>query len=150
MPHIGTVSPSTSARPLGSSAWTLQSSSIPRLNELGWIEYQLPDNTMYYVHPTRRMTTDIDMREDKKLDEVVIFLERHGGTVVPLGMELWIREGEHTKKGFSLKMFWVDHGRRTLVPHKEPRHGGRTEYDEDDREGLIRNKRWYHPDYLCF
>jgi len=127
------VSPSTSARPLGSSAWTLQSSSTPRLHELGWIEYRLPDNTVYYVHPTCRVTTDIDMREDKKLDSVVAFLERHRSTVVPLGLEMWIREGKYFKKGFPLKLllFWVDHGRRTVLPQQVPRHG-RNEYDLDD------------------
>jgi len=61
---------------------------------------------------------DVWREEDKKLDAVVAFLEQNGGTVVLLGLELWIREREVTKKRFTPKMFWVDHGRRTVVPHE--------------------------------
>ena len=146
-PHIGTDSPSSSARPLGSSARTLQSSIPRRLRKLGWTEYRLPDNTVYYVHPTRRITTDIDMREDKMLDRAVALLKRK---VVPPGLELWFREREHTKKAFFARMFWVDHGRRTVVHHQGPRHGGWAETANDDCKGLISNGRQYYVDYLCF
>jgi len=106
---------------------------------------------VYYVHPTRRVTTDIDMREDKMLDAVVAFLEHHSGPVVPLGLELWIREGEQIKKGFPPRMFWVDHGRRTVVLHQERqnRHGGRIENAEEDGKGLICNERRWS-DVFCF
>ena len=105
---------------------------------------------MYYVHPTRRVTTDLDMREDKMLDAVVAFLEHQAGTVVPLGMELWITEGGHNRKRFLPRIFWVDHGRRTVVLHQERRHGGRAETANDDCKGLICSEWRYYADYLCF
>ena len=33
------------------------SGAHPRLHTLGWLEYHLPDGTVYYVHPTSRVTT---------------------------------------------------------------------------------------------
>ena len=92
------------------------------------------------------------MREDKKLNAVVTFLGHHSGIVVPLGMELWIREGKSTKKGFFPKMFWVDHGQRTVVLHQEGQNGQgrRTENAAEDCKGLIHNEARHCSYYVCF
>ncbi|KAJ2929720.1 hypothetical protein H1R20_g7364, partial [Candolleomyces eurysporus] len=47
----------------------------PRLHELGWLEYHLPDGSFYYVHPTKKITTDVNLRDEKVLSEVTVYLE---------------------------------------------------------------------------
>ncbi|RDB19890.1 hypothetical protein Hypma_013085 [Hypsizygus marmoreus] len=100
-----------------SFAWPVQAAaSGPRLHDFGWIEYQLPDGTMYYVHPTRHVTTDIDLREDKKLDALTAYLEhRKDGAGAPAGVELWLREPVSPKRGFVPARFWVDHRQKILT-----------------------------------
>jgi hypothetical protein len=111
--------PPPSAAPV-SSVWPAPSSGGgPRLHELGWIEYQLPDGTVYYVHPTRRVTTDVDLRIESILDIVTAFLERQKDGIVQQGMELWIREGQTQKfksrQGILVPMrCWVDHRKRAV------------------------------------
>jgi hypothetical protein len=81
-----------------SSVWpTRASGSGPRLHDLGWIEYQLPDGTVYYVHPTRRVTTDVDLRIDSVLDIVTEYINRLRDGSAPQGMEMWVREGQAQK-----------------------------------------------------
>lgn len=105
-----------------SSVWPAQASgSGPRLHDLGWIEYHLPDGTAYYVHPTRRVTTDVDMRVDSVLDIVTAFLERQKNVSVLQGMEMWIR-GSLAQKSKSKSRqsvlvpvrCWVDHKKRVV------------------------------------
>ncbi|KAE9405550.1 hypothetical protein BT96DRAFT_812096 [Gymnopus androsaceus JB14] len=111
-------------------------SSTPRLNHLGWIEYALPDTTVYYSHPTLRVITDVDLRSITKLDAVTAYLEHrrlHDGSGTPPGFELWLRQndstgsgaahGKSTKKKRALgKMkefvpvrYWVDHRKRIVT-----------------------------------
>ena len=60
-----------------SSVWPTQASgSGLHLHDLRWIEYQPPDGTVYYVHPTRRVTTDVDLRIDSVLDIVMEYINR--------------------------------------------------------------------------
>jgi hypothetical protein len=81
-----------------SSVWpTRASGSGPRLHDLGWIEYQLPDGTVYYVHPTRRVMTDVDLRIDSVLDIVTEYINRLRDGSAPQGMEMWVREGQAQK-----------------------------------------------------
>jgi hypothetical protein len=45
---------------------------------LGWRHITLPDNTVYYfVHADMRVTTDIDLRVSKKLDNVTVYLQHN-------------------------------------------------------------------------
>ncbi|KAJ3746598.1 hypothetical protein DFH05DRAFT_1485883 [Lentinula detonsa] len=106
-------------------------SSMPRLHHLGWIEYALPDSTIYYSHPTLRVTTDVDLRSITKLDAVTAYLEHrrlHDGAGTPPGFELWLREGSSTDgKGIRKKRglgrtkefvpvrYWVDHKKRLVT-----------------------------------
>lgn len=95
-----------------------------RLRDLGWLEYVLPDATLYYVHPTLRVTTDIDLRQPKNLDAVTTFFDRQkdaGEHSVGGGMELWLREAPEPaskkKRGdwFVPLKAWVDHRKKTVV-----------------------------------
>ncbi|KAK0461163.1 uncharacterized protein EV420DRAFT_1640659 [Desarmillaria tabescens] len=83
-----------------SSFWPLPApSTAPKLNQLGWIEFSLPDSTVYYVHPTLRVTTDIELRNSKKLDLVTFYFENYKNELAPpSGMELWLRESARKKK----------------------------------------------------
>lgn len=70
---------------------------------------------MYYVHPTRRVTTDIDLRQNKILDAITAYFENYkdsGGA--PPGLEIWIRDAQVTKRGFAPERFWVDHRQRIV------------------------------------
>lgn len=138
-PYGVTVSPPTGQHvPLASSSRAFQptvTTTSARLHELGWIEYHLPDGVTYFVHPTRRIITDISLRDVRWLDSVNAYLERYVGTPVPVGMELWIKEGNYTKRGtFVPTNFWVDHGRRVALLDEETRSvdGKKKGAQEDD------------------
>lgn len=95
--------------------WPVQSSA--RLHNHGWIEYPLLDGTVYYVHPARRVTTDVDLRADSILDVVTAFLEQQKDEHVPQGVELWLREPESSKSKQNLFIpvkCWVDHRKWVL------------------------------------
>lgn len=114
--------------------------SIPRLHALGWIEYVLPDAAIYYVHPTMRVVTDIDLRSVRQLDLVMKYLDRGTsgeGFKVPQGCELWVRDAANGKKKDCVPVRnWVDHVKRfvSFEPPSE-RHGeGSQHLHEDDSE----------------
>ncbi|KAG6871670.1 hypothetical protein C0995_001613 [Termitomyces sp. Mi166 len=77
-------------KPGGKSDWLEWTTHQgPRLRDFGWIE----DSTIYYVHPTRRVTADIDLRDERQLDAINAYFERHGeGASAPAGLELWFGE----------------------------------------------------------
>jgi hypothetical protein len=116
------------------------SHSAHKLHELGWLEYALPDGTVYYVHPTRKITTDAGLRLDYVLDTVEVWCERHSDETHDVGVECWLREvdakeaakrakaaaakgGSSAAKGKAkgqfppvfLERYWVDHHARTVV-----------------------------------
>lgn len=106
--------PSISAGPSITS--DVATNSNTRLRSLGWLEYSLPDSTSYYVHPTLRITSDIDLRDTKKLDAVSSYID--GGQIqkLPVGTELWLRDGPSKKsKGdvFTAVRYWIDHEHRS-------------------------------------
>ncbi|KAL4257782.1 hypothetical protein AB1N83_010513 [Pleurotus pulmonarius] len=114
----------------------------PLLHQFGWIEYILPDSSFYYVHPTLRVTTDIDLRNIQNLDVVNKYLERKDGgssygygTVVSNGWEIWLREsGVKSKKKGGKDDFvkcWIDHKRRILTYNSPDGREGSHIEDED-------------------
>lgn len=96
----------------------------PRLHTLGWLEYHLPDGTVYYVHPTSRVTTDINLRSERMLNGVERYLADYSkdqsgsammeGTLAS-GGEIWLRDVGTAKSGLVLEKWWVDHRLRTVV-----------------------------------
>ena len=42
---------------LNTNSWHPHPAAHPRLHTLGWLEYHLPYGTVYYVHPTNKVTT---------------------------------------------------------------------------------------------
>jgi hypothetical protein len=51
-----------------------------RLQELGWLEYHLPDGSFYYLHPTRKIVTDMNLRLEKVLADVSSWIEMEMGS----------------------------------------------------------------------
>ncbi|KAG6809030.1 hypothetical protein H0H92_001884 [Tricholoma furcatifolium] len=85
----------------------------------GWIRYDLPDYTVYYVLPTRRMVVDIDLRDKGNFEFISEYLESHADTTdAPPGSELWlIQDGEPNDRSASrlpLRLL-VNHRQRTVV-----------------------------------
>ncbi|KAF8633517.1 hypothetical protein AX17_004430 [Amanita inopinata Kibby_2008] len=95
-----------------------------RLRELGWIEFHLPDASVYYVHPAQRIVADVELRSERLLDAVMKHLssEQHERSVeaAPGGgtAELWLRDGGNGKRGFVPVRWWVDHEERTVMVDK--------------------------------
>jgi hypothetical protein len=98
-------------------------SAHPRLHTLGWLEYHLPDGTVYYVHPTAKVTTEINLRSERMLTGVERFLadysEDQSGSAMEGTLdfcsEIWLRDVGTVRTGLVLERWWVDHRLRTVV-----------------------------------
>jgi hypothetical protein len=86
------------------------------MQALGWNEHVLPDAAVYFVHPTLRVITDIDLRNLKQLEIVTTYLDRDGeGFKVPQGCELWLRDAAEGKRRECVPVRnWIDHGNRSV------------------------------------
>ncbi|KAF8889391.1 hypothetical protein BD779DRAFT_1521262 [Infundibulicybe gibba] len=80
----------------------------------GWVEYLLPDESSYYVHPGHQITTDVDLRDEKMLGRVLACLEECNDVAGP-GQELWLRDVGSGEGGFVPLMCWVDHHERSVT-----------------------------------
>ena len=95
----------------------------PRLHTLCWLEYHLPDGTVYCVHPMNRVTTEINLRRERKLTDVELFLadcskDQSGSAMegrLTFSGEIWLRDVGTAKSGLVLERWWVDHRLRTVV-----------------------------------
>jgi len=113
-------------------------SAVPHLHELGWIEYHLPDGTFYYVHPTRRVTTDVNLRTEKVLNAVTAYLENDCEEVAPSGCELWLRDSNATRRSGGSRSLepqssWVNHHTRSVVIDAGYKGGKKRKSPEEDR-----------------
>ncbi|KAF9031909.1 hypothetical protein BJ165DRAFT_1535259 [Panaeolus papilionaceus] len=117
----------------------LTSQLQPRLHSLGWLEYHLPDGMFYYVHPTRKLVTDLNLRRDGVLDRVISWMDEDGreGESVGVFVEGWIVERvdglpkalggnkgktkrpERDPRAMVLERYWVDHHARSVVKDEE-------------------------------
>lgn len=132
----------TARGPAERNAWNARNahniSTMPRLHELGWIEYHLPDGTFYYVHPTRRVTTDVNLRIEKVLNAVTAYLENDCGEIAPSGCELWLRDSNTAlgsgRKSLEPQNSWVNHQTRSVVVDAGYKGGKKRKALEEDRE----------------
>ncbi|KAH9482108.1 hypothetical protein JR316_0004203 [Psilocybe cubensis] len=139
------AAPSTSWDLINSSKRNYGACDQLKLHELGWLEYSLPDGTVYYVHPTRKVTTDVNLRSETLLEAVELWLDerkgRDGDNENLAGIEAWLREVKNVGKKktggvqvqapvrksgasgkgkggsltFYFERYWVDHNVRTVV-----------------------------------
>ncbi|KAF8884966.1 hypothetical protein BD779DRAFT_744577 [Infundibulicybe gibba] len=77
-------------------------------NDHGWVEYSLPGETPYYVHPGRQVTTDVNLRDGRLLKAVMTHLGDRN--VAAPGRELWLRN-----TGEGEREWWVDHQRQLVT-----------------------------------
>ncbi|KDQ63953.1 hypothetical protein JAAARDRAFT_213726 [Jaapia argillacea MUCL 33604] len=112
------------------------------LQAQGWIEYVLPDSVVYFFHPSMHITTDINLRNSKKLDVVTAYLENglpEESGLPPMGWELWLRDaGSSHRQGhdFVPVKHWVHHGARVLS-FENPRDGDVTQSLSNDDSELL-------------
>lgn len=94
----------------------------PTFQSYGWEEYTLPDSTTYYAHAGKRVTTDISLKDSRKLTALTAYLDKkHTGDarVEREGLETWLHDHEEERTGampmdFVLVRCWVDHQKRKL------------------------------------
>ncbi|KAF8884339.1 hypothetical protein BD779DRAFT_1537099 [Infundibulicybe gibba] len=88
----------------------------------GWRECILPNRNLYYVHSTRQVVVDVDLRDDGILDAVMAHLEsRNDGALVPKHQELWLQNTGSHERGFVPLWCLVDHQERSATfdtPHE--------------------------------
>lgn len=104
------------------------------LQSLGWTEYLLPDSSVYYYHKEMRITTDIDLRKQNKLQSITEYLDRklpEEVALAPEGWELWIRDAETSKQGFSPVRSWVNHKAKALSFDPPPSPAGEADTSPD-------------------
>lgn len=89
------------------------------MHELGWIEYVLPDGGHYFVHPTLRATTDLDLNVPAKLLLVTSYFERYKNPQAD-GLELWLTARNDRKRDSALLEWWVDHSRHLVSSQLAP------------------------------
>ena len=85
---------------------------------MGWRHITLPDNSVYFYHPTLRVTTDIDLRTPSKLDAVTSYLQANSideSFLPPEGWESWLVHSNVGKK-YNPKPIssWVNHAEKIL------------------------------------
>ncbi|OBZ70382.1 hypothetical protein A0H81_09801 [Grifola frondosa] len=141
----GTSKFPVAAKPSNSTALVLptelsagESSGTIQLH--GWTAHILPDSSFYYSHADMRITTDIDLRDAKKLKAVTEYVERRLPEEValpPHGWELWLRDLGITKHDFVPVRNWINHKARMVSPDPPPTITGEgviaEQFRDDDR-----------------
>ncbi|KAI0677687.1 hypothetical protein C8Q78DRAFT_961672 [Trametes maxima] len=94
------------------------------IRTLGWTEYVLPDSSYYYFHTDSHVTTDIDLRNPKKLQVVTEYLEkklpREATMPPPQGWELWLKDVGVMKHEVVPVKSWVNHQLRIITSEPPP------------------------------
>jgi hypothetical protein len=106
---------------------------------LGWTEHILPDSSVYYSHRDLRVTTEVDLRNSKKLESVAEYLDKKRPTepaLPPPGWELWLRDNSRLQIDFIPVRCWVSHNDRvlTLEPPTAAATEAVTTLTDDERE----------------
>ncbi|KAI9509561.1 hypothetical protein F5148DRAFT_741679 [Russula earlei] len=90
--------------------------SVHRFASVGWQEYLLLDGKRYFSNAALRVVTDVDLRHAKGLDAVMRFLDGPDTEIFPPPQwELWLRDGNETRREFIPVKAWVHHGARMVV-----------------------------------
>ena len=79
------------------------------------------------------MTTDIDLRNSKKLEAVAASLD-HKDSGAPVGMEIWLKNASKSKHDFVPLRIWIDHRKRAVSFDSSTGDVSGTKHAGDDRE----------------
>ncbi|PIL37575.1 hypothetical protein GSI_01269 [Ganoderma sinense ZZ0214-1] len=120
---------------------TAELAATHTLHTLGWAEYVLPDSSFYYHHVGLRVTTDIDLRNPRHLQQVTEYVEkklpRETSMPPPQGWELWIKSGTVQHNTFHPNQSWVNHKLRIITAEPPPTISGEgliiERFSEDDK-----------------
>ncbi|KAI9509562.1 hypothetical protein F5148DRAFT_740940 [Russula earlei] len=94
--------------------------SVHRFASIGWQEHLLLDGTRYFSNATLHVVTDLDLHKSEELDAVTRFLDGPDTEILPPSQwELWLRDGNESRRGFIPVKAWVHHGAR-MVASKHP------------------------------
>ena len=155
-PPVYSTSQSTTSNG-NANSWHPYPAAHPRFHTLGWLEYHLPDGSVYYVRETNKVTTEINLGNERMLADVERFLadyskDQSGSAMeatLDSGGEIWLRDVGTAEIGLVLEKWWVDHRLRTVVisgdENEHARKGsgkgkakkGGTIFLEEDREFLF-------------
>ncbi|KAI0079391.1 hypothetical protein K474DRAFT_651604 [Panus rudis PR-1116 ss-1] len=90
----------------------------PSFPSFGWIEYSLPDNTVYYANASMGAVTDMNLRDMLTLHSMTKFFQQgimEDKTVGSGKWEMWVRhlvdDGERSPENV-----WVNHEDWTVLP----------------------------------
>ncbi|KAL1940042.1 hypothetical protein VTO73DRAFT_9377 [Trametes versicolor] len=148
--HVGGKSASRAktndamAIPFTSGPVTGELTTANTIRTLGWTEYVLPDSSYYYHHEAKRVTTDIDLRNSKKLQVVTEYLEKKLPTELtmppPQGWELWLKDVGVMRHEVVPVKSWVNHKLRIITLQPPPMVTGEglvlERFSEDDKLDL--------------
>jgi len=85
----------------------------------GWFEYILPHRLRYFGNPCKSTTTNLDLQNFSKLDQVTSAIDTVDS--VPEGCEIWVRPSysamgrRRQKTSRRLVIYWVDHRYRRIL-----------------------------------
>ncbi|KAF8886981.1 hypothetical protein BD779DRAFT_544735 [Infundibulicybe gibba] len=127
-------SPANPYRAVASSEKPLLPQDDRPFHAHGWVEYLLPDESLYYVHPVYQVVTDVDLGGERLLDTMTAYLEDHSDVILP-GQELWLRDVGSCEGGFIPLRWLVDHQKQTVAFYssREANGDGKHHGCEDDR-----------------
>lgn len=134
------------AIPFTSGPVTGELTTANTIRILGWTEYVLPDSSYYYHHAAKRITTDIDLRNSKKLQIVTEYLEKKlpGELTMPppQGWELWLKDVGVMRHEVVPVKSWVNHNLRIITLQPPPVVTGEglvlEQFSEDDSMYILR------------
>jgi hypothetical protein len=89
---------------------------------------------VYYVHPTMRVTTDIDLRNQSKLQAVSAYFESDEHGKGNRGLESWLRDMGTKKREFRPVRMWLDHKMRRISFEQHPVSNMEENKGQEDRE----------------
>ena len=100
----------------------------------------LPDSSFYYHHDGLHVTTDIDLRNPRHLQQVTEYVEkklpRETSMPPPQGWELWLKSGTVQHNNFRPNQSWVNHKLRIITAEPPPTISGEgliiERFSEDD------------------
>ncbi|KAF8889835.1 hypothetical protein BD779DRAFT_304942 [Infundibulicybe gibba] len=117
------------------SPYDSPTTSSPQNTAKQWRKCVLPDRNLYYIHNTRRVVTDVDLRDGNTLDAVMAYLKsRNDGALAARDRELWLQNTGSHERGFIPLGCLIDHKKRSATFDTLPEASGDGGDDELDAE----------------